>query len=70
MSTAEITAYLYGSQLRKNGVPVVAYLNQSWRSIKADLGDADLGAVARLSRERWAQWVRRGWDDAQAESRS
>lgn len=63
MSTAEITAYLYGVRVAQQGLSIQqVFLRANWREI-ADL-DLDLAAARlRLGNDTFAYWVRRGMDE-------
>lgn len=65
MSTAEITAYLYGVKLAGEGQPVITYLRQSHVMQRAMLDVDEKAAFDKLKGDRWSHWVARGfWETA------
>lgn len=64
MSTAEITAYLYGAWCAQNGVSATAvFVRGHWKDFVVD--HLDLAAARlRLGSDGFAYWVRRGMDEA------
>lgn len=64
MSTSEITAYLAGAAVAARGASVVNFLIMSQPVQAIVLTDDELAARNRLGGDRWAYWVRRGYDEA------
>ena len=64
MSTAEITAYLYGARCQRAGLPLSRIF--AGPGLLKDLaGDHDIrDAWRRLGSDMFAYWVRRGMDEA------
>lgn len=66
MSTAEITAYLYGAWCARNQISLTAvFVDKHWSKFGADGLDVD-AARLRLGSDMFAYWVRRGMDEAQS----
>jgi hypothetical protein len=64
MSTAEIETWQIGVERRQRNVSIVAFLTAPRWLQDRQMTEGQLAARARLGSDRWAYWVRRGWDDA------
>jgi len=64
MSTAEITAYLYGAECAAANVPIHrVFLRPAWR-FAAGQEEELRQAALKLGGDKFAYWVRRGMDEA------
>jgi hypothetical protein len=64
MSTAEITAYLYGAHLAEQEESLVKAQTSSQARLGL-VGGADVGgARKKLGSDMFGYWVRRGYDEA------
>lgn len=63
MSTAEITAYLYGAERARAGVPISLVLPAP-SGLQMIIKGCDVGAAqVRLGAKMFDYWVRRGYEE-------
>jgi hypothetical protein len=60
----EELAWAAGVQLRQIGAPIASVLSLPRWAIDETLSALGLAALNRLGHDRWARWVRQGFDDA------
>lgn len=64
MTTAEIVAYLVGVDLAGRRAPLTGFLLMPAGTLALALNDDERRARGALGADRWAYWVRRGYEEA------
>lgn len=64
MSTAEITAYLYGAERAGEYRHIAGYLTEAKTAQRAQLDPLRQQAFDKLKGDRWNHWVARGFWEA------